>query len=226
MLISPTEPKQFHAIGTVSSTPERYGADFLILGHKQRVGVQRKQFPDDLLASLTDGRLYDQLPRLSDLDRALLVIEGHGQWTEDGELIGNKYQRMNISQFYGLLYTIMFEFGVPSIWVGSMRDTIEVLVSLEAWSKKKKHKALTQRPGPSKSTWGSTSEQHFAQHILQGFPGVGPELAGRIVEKFEGVPLTWTHSVDELMEVEGLGKVKAKTMYDALGVVEAGGKKK
>jgi len=226
MLISPTEPKQFHRVGTVSSSPERYGADFLIIGHKQRIGVQRKQFPGDLLASLTDGRLYDQLPRLSDLDRSLLVIEGHGQWTEDGELIGNKYQRMNISQFYGLLYTIMFEFGVPSIWVGSMRDTIDVLVSLESWAKKKKHKALTQRPGPSKSSWGSTSEQHFAQHLLQGFPGIGPELAGRIVAKFEGVPLTWTHSVDELMEVEGLGKRKAEGMVKALDAVEFGRKKK
>lgn len=226
MLISPTEPKAFHTLGTVSSAPERYGADFLILGHNHRVGVQRKQFPGDLLASLTDGRLYDQLPRLADLDRAILVIEGRGRWTEDGELIGNQYQHFTIPQFYGLLFTIMFEFGIPSIWVGNMAQTIDVLNVLEAWAKKTKHVALTHRPGPTKTSWGTATERHFAQHLLQGFPGIGPELAGRIVEKFEGVPLTWTHSIDELMEVDGLGKKKAEAMVKALDAVEFGRKKK
>jgi ERCC4-type nuclease len=217
MLCSPTEPKKLTHLGKVSSVPENYGADFLIMGKKIRIGVQRKQFPGDLLASLTDGRLYDQLPRLTELDQALLVIEGHGRWTEDGELIGDsKYHSFTIQQLHGLLFTIMFEFGVPSIWVGNMDDTGRVLTNLEAWAKKDKHTSLKSRPGPGKSSWGSTSERHSAQHILQGFPGVGGELAGRIVDKFQGVPLTWTIGMDELMRVEGIGKKKADTMYHAL----------
>jgi len=60
----------------------------------------------------------------------------------------------------------------------------------------------------------------LAQHILQGFPGVGPELAGRMVDHFEGVPLTWTHAIDELMEVEGVGKKKAEGMVNALDTVK------
>jgi ERCC4-type nuclease len=204
----------------VSSKPEDYGADFLIMGKKLRIGVQRKQFPGDLLASLTDGRLYDQLPRLSELDKAMLVIEGHGRWTEDGELIGDsKYHRFTIQQLHGLLFTVMFQFGVPSIWVGGMSDTANVLVNLEAWAKKDKHTSLKSRPGPGKSSWGSTSEKHLAQHILQGFPGVGGELAGRVIDKFEGVPLTWTVGLDELMGVEGIGKKKAEKMYHALDTI-------
>ena len=221
MLCSPTEPKRLKKLGKVSSVPENHGADFLILGKKTRIGVQRKQFPGDLLGSLTDGRLYDQLPRLSELDRAILVLEGHGRWTEDGELIGDsQYHTFNIQQLHGLLFTIMFEFAIPSIWVGSMDDTANVLTNLEAWAKKDKHTSLKSRPGPGKSSWGSTSEKHAAQHILQGFPGVGGELAGRIVDKFEGVPLTWTIGVDELMEVEGVGKVKAGKMYHALDPIK------
>lgn len=211
------------SIGTKSSIPERHGADFLILGHKQRIGVQRKQFPGDLLASLTDGRLYDQLPKLLILDKSLLVIEGYGEWTEDGELISNKYHRFTKHQLHGLLFTIMFEFGIPSVIVESMQDTMRLLVTLDAWAQKGKHASLKNRPGVTKSPWGTVTERHFAQHILQGFPGVGPELAGRIVDEFEGVPLTWTHSVEELMEVEGLGIKKATAMVKALDAVTVKG---
>jgi len=223
MLCSPTEPKRLKKLGKVSSMPEKHGADFLIVGNRQRIGVQRKQFPNDLLASLADGRLYDQLPRLSDLDRALLIVEGHGQWTEDGELIADKYHKFTIRQLHGLLFTVMYEFGVPSIWVNSMDDTADVLENLEGWAKKTKHKSLTSRPGPNKSSWGTNTQRHVAQHILQGFPGVGPELADRMIDQFVGVPLTWTHSVDELMEVEGLGPKKAQAMYHALDAVERKG---
>ena len=188
------------------------------MGHKTRIGVQRKQFPGDLIASLTDGRLYDQLPRLADLDMAILIIEGHGRWTEDGELISSKYHSMNVSQLHGLLFTIMFEFGIPSIWVGTMDDTANVLVNLEHWVNKDKHKSLKSRPGPDKTSWG---KQHLSQHILQGFPGVGPELASAVIKKFEGVPLTWTVGQDELQEVVGLGPKKAKGMYDALDGVSS-----
>jgi len=182
MLCSPTEPKRLKKLGTISSKPEDFGADFLIMGLKYRIGVQRKQFPGDLIASLTDGRLYDQLPHLADLDKAILVIEGHGKWTEDGELISNKYHNINIQQLHGLLFSIMFEFGVPSIWVANMDDTANVLTNLEAWAQKTKHSSLRNRPGPTSSSWGKPSDKHLAQHVLQGFPGVGPELAGRVVK--------------------------------------------
>lgn len=219
MLVSPTEPKRLRELGKTSSIPERHGADFIVVGKKNRIGVQRKEFPSDLLASLTDGRLYGQLPLLRDLEHAVLVVEGRGRWTEDGELIGDKYQRFTISQMYGLLFSIMFEFRIPTIWVKDMDETIQVLGLLDAWAQKSKHMSLRSRSGPAKNSFGTSTTRHLAQHIMQSFPGVGPELAGRVVDHFEGVPLTWTHSAEELMEVEGLGKVKAQGMIDALDSV-------
>ncbi len=219
MLCSPTEPKQLRALGKTSSIPENHGADFLIVGNKVRIGVQRKQFPGDLLASLNDGRLYSQIPYLQELDLALLVIEGQGRWTEDGELLAGKYHRFTKTQLHGLLFTVMFEYGIPSIIVKDMGETANVLTDLEAWAKKGKHKSLKSRPGPTGGSWGKT-ERHMAQHLMQGFQGVGPELAGRIVDRFNGVPLDWTVTIDEMMEVDGLGKKKAEAMYRALESVK------
>jgi len=223
MLISPTEPKPIKALGKVSSTPEKFGADILVIGNKKRIGVQRKQFPGDLLSSLTDGRLYDQLPRLMDLDLALLVIEGHGRWTEDGELIGDwKTERFSMHALDSLRFTIQFEFGIPTMWVRDMNATVATLQHLDAWAQKTKHTSLARRPGAKTSAWGSATKKHVAQHIMQGFPGIGADLSARIVEKFEGAPLTFTCDVDELMKVEGLGKKKAA---DMLGALEWVGKK-
>lgn len=219
MLVSPSEPKQLKKLGKVSSIPENYGADFLILGHKTRIGVQRKQFPGDFLSSLDDNRLYSQLPALTELDRALLIIEGRGRWTEDGELITDKYHSFTKQQLHGLLFSIMFEFNVPSIIVGNLDDTVLVLTHLETWAKKTKHMSLKSRKGPEKTGWGTATEHHLAQHIMQGFPGVGQELAGRVVDRFEGVPLTWTVEMDELMKVEGVGKKKAESMWKALDLI-------
>lgn len=220
MLVSPTEPKKLRALGITSSMPENYGADFLIVAQKRRIGVQRKQFPGDLLASLNDGRLYNQIPYLRELDHALVIIEGQGKWTQDGELIADKYHRFTMQQMHGLMFSIMFEYGIPVMWVKDMDATAEVLVRLEEWANKSKHMSLRSRSGPGKDSYGQVSQRHLAQHILQGFPGVGPELAGRMVDHFEGVPLTWTHAIDELMEVEGVGQKKAEGMVNALDTVK------
>lgn len=216
MLVSPTEPQRLRHLGSTSSQPEKHGADFLILGKTYRIGVQRKQFPGDLLSSIADGRLYSQLPYLAELEQAMVLVEGYGKWTEDGELIGPiDYQRFTRTQMYGLFNSIMFEFGVPVYQVKNIDATEDYLIALEAWASKTKHSSLKTRPGPSGDSWG-TSDRHFAMHMLQGLPGVGPELAGRMIDHFGTLPLSWDVSYDELLKVPGVGPKKAVAMYEAL----------
>ena len=222
MLCSPTEPKKLRALGTTSSIPENHGADFLIVAQKRRIGVQRKQFPGDLLASLNDTRLYNQIPYLQELDHAVVIIEGQGKWTQDGELIADKYHRFTMQQMHGLMFSIMFEYGIPVMWVKDMDATAEVLVRLEAWANKSKHMALRSRSGPGKDSYGQSSQRHLAQHVVQGFSGVGPGLAGRIIDKFNGVPLDWTISKDEMMTVDGLGQKKADNLWKTLEAISSG----
>jgi DNA excision repair protein ERCC-4 len=212
--ISPTEPAPIKALGRVSGIPERYGCDILIVNGRQQTGVQRKQFPGDLLASLRDGRLNEQLGKMTVLDRAVLILEGHGQWTMDGELIDQ--QRFTKGQLFGIIYSLAFEFGVEVLWVGSMRETAEAVVELNRWCQKDKHMSLARRPGPQGDGWGKRSAQAWGMHLLQGFPGIGPELAGRIIEHFGGIPLRW--SVDEkgLQAVPGVGKGKAGKLWGML----------
>ena len=111
MLISPTEPTPLKALGKVSSLSEKYGADILMLVKDIRVGVQRKLFPNDLMASLADGRLYDQIRKMSELNHAVVVLEGRGEWTTEGVLMHPRYT-FTQQQLHGLMMSLAFEFGI------------------------------------------------------------------------------------------------------------------
>lgn len=216
MLISPTEPFPFKSIGTVSSVPERFGADFLIMGKTVgKIGVQRKKFPEDLLSSLADGRLYTQVHQMQELDQAIVVLEGLGRWTEDGELVD--IRAFTKKQLFSLVWSLSFEFGMEVFQVRGMKDTIMLLESLESWAKKEKHSSLRTRPGPKKDSWGKLGNREYGIHLLQSFPGMGPELAGRVIDHFGKVPIKWDlDGVEDLIAVKGIGKGKAEKIWEVL----------
>jgi len=220
MLISPTEPTKFHDLGKVSWKPEKKGCDFLVMGKKRVIGVQRKKFPEDLLASLGDNRLYTQVRQMEGLSEKMLIVEGYGRWTNDGELIGSDYMKMTVGQLYSLFFTLMFEEGIPVLWVRDMNATYQALGQLDRWVKKTKHTSLKRRSGPKPDSWGTVSNKSWGSHLLQSFPGVGPDIAEKMIEHFGYVPLTWTVSVDEMMQVPGVGKTIAGNMDKALAYVD------
>lgn len=176
---------------------------------RQLIGVQRKTF-DDLLASLFDGRLGKEIVLMKRLNIAVLVIEGRPRWTLDGELMDDN-RRITRHQLRSLLWTIAIGHGVAVEWTDSVDDTVSTITNLRTWAAKKKHLSVARRPGPS-GPWGKATTRDWALHFLQGFNSVGPELAERIVDHFHGVPLAWTVTEKELMEVPGIGKKRARDL--------------
>lgn len=177
-------------------------------------GIQRKE-TSDLLSSIDDGRLGMQLAQMQRLRMAALVVEGQFRWTLDGEMVGNGFgKRWTRGQIRSLLYTIRSK-GVWVEWSDNVADTVETVRAMERWVRKDKHAALHRRTGPS-SPWGKPDNKDFAAHLLMGIPGVGPELAARMVDHFAGVPWQWGIRKEQLMEVEGIGKKKADTIWGVL----------
>ena len=52
--------------------------------------------------------------------------------------------------------------------------------------------------------------------LLQGLPGVGPERAARLLERFGSVQAIMTASADDLATVDGIGERTAAKMRGAL----------
>lgn len=218
MIISPTEPARLKKLGAVSLYPESFGADILVpIAGGGWVGVQRKE-RGDLMSSLADGRLGEQIAKLRALPRSHLIIEGRLSYTTDGTLMGSgKYGRELTREYMdGVLWSVQ-NAGTWVSYTDSLGETCDMLEHLAKWWAKDKHRGLATR-GPVTATWGVPDARDYQIHLLTGIPNVGPELAGRILDRFGGLPFRWRDdvTVKTLCEVVGVGKVKAEKILGVL----------
>ncbi|WP_448620001.1 ERCC4 domain-containing protein [Geodermatophilus sp. URMC 65] len=213
LLVSPTEPARIRDLGATSSLPERYGADVLFdVAPLGRVGLQRKTLPD-LFASIRDGRLTRSVSAMSALDVAVLVIEGEVRWNAEGFAEPTGPTGRPVTSWHRDAYrSLLWSVRARGIWVEVVPDvngTVATVLSLHRWAGKATHDTLDRRPG-------RRGADPTALHVLQGLAGIGPRLASRIVEHFEGLPIAWTVTERELASVRGIGPVRAKRLSESL----------
>jgi ERCC4-type nuclease len=215
-LVAPTEPAALKELGLVSLLPERVGCDVLFFVAGKKCGVQRKE-ANDLLKSTADGRLAKELAQMREANVAvrLVIVEGRVLWTEDGEMLLLRSGRGWLhQQWQGLLWSIQ-EAGAWVAFSDDVAGTCEMVRWFGEWCGRE-HRVLATRPGPA-GMWGATATgEEWGLHLLQGFPGVGPALARRVVRQFGRVPLVWGVSKEEMMGVAGLGAKKVDAMWRLL----------
>lgn len=236
LIVSSTEPLALRKLlppHRLSTMPERFGADVMWNVKGEWWGVQRKTVKD-LVASVLDGRLAKEMGQMQQLAGKYLIIEGTLTWTTQhstsgtgGDLLtlttSSKYGTTNVTrrQLNGIVWSVQNK-GVHVEYTRNCPGTAGHLSMLLEWSRKEGHSSLTRRPSPA-GKWGTPSNREYGEWVLQGFPGVGPEIAKNVWEMFGGVPLQWTVDLKELATVKGVGKGKAQTMLDALRGVETTG---
>lgn len=228
VLVAPTEPAALRAVGRVSMVPETMGCDVLVFAGGAKVGVQRKEL-GDLLASLDDGRLALQVAqmRTAGLDARVLVLEGEVRFTGGadgggvlaGTWAGRGGRVWTRQQLVAVQWSLAAD-GIAVVGTRGLDDTVGWVRATEAWWAKGGeggggHRGIRGR-GAAPSVWGKARNSEWAAWVLQGFPGIGPELARRIVEAY-GLPLRWTVSGEELAKVKGISKARAEKWITALG---------
>ena len=217
LLVAPTEPPVLRALGVTTPVVESWGADYGWAVGGQKVGVQRKAF-DDLLASITDGRLQKELVQLQACPVRWLVVEGHPHWTADGWLAdGRRWSRKGIR---ALLWSVQYRWQIGVDWTDDMADTGQWLTEFQHWTQKGMSgltgSTLARRPPPI-GKWGTATHAEWGQWLLQSFPGIGPKAAAAIWAHFGGLPLQWTVDEQALQRVAGIGPKRAATLWQALG---------
>jgi DNA excision repair protein ERCC-4 len=158
--------------------------------------IERKTAAD-FAQSLIDGRLFGQAGRMAKSRfRPAYIVEGtSAEWAKLG---------VSREALQGALVTLMLIFDMPVfraadpaesarliLYIGSqlvrLRDP-DYLPYRQAKAKRKKTRQL---------------------RILQSLPGVGPDRATRLLERFGTVRACFGASVAELMEVGGIGSKTA-----------------
>ncbi len=163
--------------------------------------VERKSIRD-LMASVFDGRLFDQCTRLKEhFEHPIVLMEGN---VDEIEEIAE-----NPLIFYGAISTVVLDFKIPVIPTPSATHTAKLLVSM--CSRKNTPK------GPYLKKIKKSSDLERQQlSSLCSLPGVGEKFAVRMLEKF-GTPLkVFTATTAELAKVEGLGEARAKKIKKVL----------
>ena len=199
-------------LGTYSSLPERYGADLLfVVKDWGKVGVQRKE-QADLISSVRDGRLGKELAQMGALGLGVLIVEGRQKWSNDGWLVSR--HQWSLAQQLGVMFSVQAQ-GVWVVRTDDIADTASCVLMLKAWLEKGEHSGLRQRPKAT-GEWGKPSSRDWQKHLLSGFDGIGGGVAEKIIDHFGKVPIQWSVTREELMQVKGLGKTRVEKLMGAL----------
>ena len=163
--------------------------------------VERKSIRD-LMASVFDGRLFDQCERLKEhFEYPIVLMEGNVDEIE--EITENPLI------FYGAISTVVLDFKIPVIPTPNATHTAKLLVSMCS------RKDTPKGPYLKKIKKSSDLERQQLSSLCS-LPGVGEKFAVRMLEKF-GTPLRiFTATTAELAKVEGLGETRAKKIKKVL----------
>jgi len=163
--------------------------------------VERKSIRD-LMASVFDGRLFDQCTRLKEhFENPIVLMEGNVDEIE--EITENPLI------FYGAISTVVLDFKIPVIPTPSATHTAKLLVSMCS------RKDAPKGPYLKKIKKSSDLERQQLSSLCS-LPGIGEKFAVRMLEKF-GTPLkVFTATTAELAKVEGLGDARAKKIKKVL----------
>jgi DNA excision repair protein ERCC-4 len=167
--------------------------DYLV---DNRLLFERKTIRDFGI-SIIDGRLFKQVALLSNCKyKTVLILEGTGN---DLAHVGVQRQALQ-----GALITISLMFGIPILRSLAPQETADLMI-LAA----RQIQSVAQ--GGSKRGGYRPKTKHARQKfILQGLPGIGPERAKRLIERFASVERVMTATVEDLQTVAGIGKDTAE----------------
>ncbi len=162
-------------------------ADYIIKG----VAIERKTV-SDFISSMINRRLLKQLEELGQYKERLLIVEGIDEqelYTDSEDWTG-----MHPNSIRGFLLSILLKHKVPIIFTKNYEDTAKFLSVLS----KRKSKEL-----PLNVTKKNLNRKEQKQFIIEGFSGIGPKTAKKLLKKFKTIKNIINASEEELKEVIG-----------------------
>jgi Fanconi anemia group M protein len=176
-------------------------ADYII---SDRIGIERKT-TQDLLNSVINQRLFDQLSRLSEsYDKPVLLIEG-----DPKELYTARDMHENTIR--GVLSSIAIDYGVPIIWTENPMETAAMVY----WIAYREQVAEKREP-QIRACKRTTERPKMQEFLVAGLPHINSKLSKRLLNHFKTPAEIFSASEEKLMEVNGMGKEKVKKVFDLL----------
>ncbi|MEK6917516.1 MAG: ERCC4 domain-containing protein [Nanoarchaeota archaeon] len=160
-------------------------ADYIV----NNVAIERKTV-SDFISSMINKRLLKQLEELGQYPNRLLIIEG----MDEKELYNDDAEGINGNAIRGFLLSIVLKHKVPIIFSKNSEDTAKFIFLLA--KKKESEMSLNVKKK-------SLNKKEQMQFILEGFPGIGPKTAKKLLEKYKTLHEIFNSPLEELQEIIG-----------------------
>ncbi len=161
-------------------------ADFI----SKEVAIERKTV-NDFIYSLINKRLFKQLEEIKQYPKYFLIVEG----IEEQELYNDYLEGINGNAIRGMILSIILKYQVPIIFTKDEKDTA-AFINVLARKQTKKHFSLN----PKKK---SLNPQEQKQFILEGFPGIGPATAKKLLKEFKSIRGVINAPIENLKKIIG-----------------------
>lgn len=192
--------KQLADLGATIELEKLESADYIL---SSRVGVEFKTV-EDFVHSILDGRIMEQIRELKrNFERPIIIIEG----------IEDIYSVRNIhpNAIRGMIANIIVSYGIPLVYTKSPIETASLLHIIAKREQEELKKDFM--PHGEKRV---TDTKWLQEYIVSALPGIGATLAKPLLKHFKTIRKIVNASVDELKDVEGIGKKKAEEIRRVL----------
>lgn len=161
-------------------------ADYIV----KDTAIERKTI-NDFISSMINKRLTKQLDELQQYKKRLLMIEGIEEQDIYNDEIGIG---VHPNAIRGFILSILLKYNVPIVYTKDYKDSAKFIAVLA----KKEEKELSLNV-----TKKNLNKKERLQFILEGFPGIGPKNARKLLKKFKTIPKIINASDEELKEILG-----------------------
>lgn len=161
-------------------------ADFII----KDTAIERKTV-NDFIGSVINKRIFNQLEEIKQYPKHFLIIEG----IEHQELYNDNPEGINGNAIRGVLLTIILKYQVPIIFTKDEKDTA-LFINILARKQTKKHISIN----PKKKSLNAQEQRQF---ILEGFPGIGPATAKKLLKEFGSIKNIINQPIENIQKIIG-----------------------
>jgi len=186
--------------GVCVETEELSSGDYILASG---VACERKS-ADDLIASIMDGRIFDQIARMKiEYEKVIVMIEGDPYRTRS---------QITPEAIDGALSWIALLSDVNTIFSPTLDATPRILWRLSLHATHGLGYEIPLRHAKPKAP------SVLAQYLVEGLPSVGPTTAQNLLSYFKTPLNVFDASIADLQKVKGIAAKTANTIYNSLRV--------
>lgn len=192
------------------------GYDFRIYTEIGVVGLERKT-PGDLLASIEDGRLSNEILAMrAECDYQVILIHGQFRYNKDGNVIFDRRKsRWTRKAIRNFMRTLEWVEGCYIEHAENDHDLVDVIQDLQIYLDKPRHSSIHSRPS-IKSDWVKPTHKEKFVYWMQGLPKIGPVRAKILAEVFPTPMSLFEASASDISKVKGFSAISGQEIVDFL----------